>query len=309
MNILFFGTSYVAQHFLIELYKNNHNIFVITVPDKNTYCKTFNVVKNYSQEHRISCIQPELFVESVISKIIKYNIDLGIVVDYSKIIPKEVFDIPHYKIFNIHFSLLPKYRGASPIQAALCNGDYETGVTSFYIDKTLDTGDIIIQKKININFNDNAQTLLLKLIPLGIDVMNITIDSLITNNVNIKPQFGISSFTKRIKKIDGYIKWNQSAIVIYNKFRGLYIWPGLYSIILKGKLYGKRIKFIDMEIIDSISINNDYGIIESVKENKGFIVLCAIGKLLITKIQIEGKRIVSAWSFFQGKQLRVGDKF
>ncbi|MDR0915093.1 MAG: methionyl-tRNA formyltransferase [Endomicrobium sp.] len=309
MNILFFGTSYIAQQFLFELYKNKHNIFVVTLPDK-PYYKNVNLVKSYAESHNIPLLQPELFKQNIISQIIKYNVDIGVVIDYGKLIPKKVFDLPHYKIFNIHFSLLPQYRGAAPIQYSLCNGDYETGVTSFYIDQTIDTGDIIIQKKLDIKYNDNAYTLLKKLIPLGIHVMNQTILELVTKNVINLPQHGIPSFTKRIKKSDGFINWHQSAITIYNKFRGLYIWPGLYSIILKGKLTGKRIKFIDMEIYDYVSINSehDHGTIESIKANKGFIVLCSIGKLLITKIQIEGKPIVSAWNFLQGNQLQIGDK-
>jgi methionyl-tRNA formyltransferase len=307
MNIVFFGTSSIAKQFLIELYKSKHDIFVITVPDK-ICCKTVNSIKRYSQLHNISCLQPESFTSSIISKIIEYNADVGIVIDYSKIIPKEVFEIPQYKIFNIHFSLLPKYRGASPVQASLCNGDYETGVTSFYIDSTVDTGNIIMQKKLDIDPDDTAYTLLIKLIPLGIYVMNQTIDLLVTKSIKGIPQCGTSMLAPRIKKSDGFINWHQSAQTIYNKFRGLWLWPGLYSIVRKGSLYGKRIKFIGMKIYDNVSINNNYGTIESLKKAKGFIVVCAVGKLLITKIQIEGKNIVSAWDFLQGKQLRIGDK-
>lgn len=313
MKILFFGSSSIAKSFLVRLYKKHHKIFIITIPDKNyIYNNEQNLVKIYAQRHNIDFIQPDTFLHKwVFEKINEYKADVGIVINYGKVILRTIFELPKYKTFNIHFSLLPKYRGAAPVQHALCNGENETGITAFYIDQNIDTGNIIMQKKLMITYNDNAKTLMQKLIPLGISVMESIIHELHINHIIIQKtcQKGIVSLAPRIKKSDGLILWNTDAITIYNKFRGFYLWPGVYSKISTGKLHGKQIKFLDMEICDHCSVNHDYGIIESVKKCKGFVVSCKLGKILITKIQLEGKTITDAWSFLQGRQLTLGDKF
>jgi methionyl-tRNA formyltransferase len=273
---------------------------------KPTY---YQSVKIYAIENNISFVQPEKFTDDTINRIKNFAPDIGIVVAYSKIIPKIIFNIPRYRTFNIHFSLLPKYKGAAPVQWALYNGECETGVSSFYISERLDAGDIIIQEKININMKDNAKTLFDKLIPLGIDIMNETIKLEQTALLNSKPQVGHSSFAPILKKNNGLVDWSKDAHNIYNQFRGLYLWPGIYSIIPHGKLSGKMIKFIEIEIFDDTLINKDFGKICSVEKHKGFTISCAVGKILVIKLQLENKRIMSAWDFIQGRQLFINDHF
>jgi methionyl-tRNA formyltransferase len=312
VKILFFGTAFISKTYLEELYKKNHTILVVTVQDKPALRGQklrSPAVKIYSQENSISFIQPERFTYDIIEKIKYFNADVGIVVAYGKLIPKIVFNLPKYKSFNIHFSLLPKYRGAAPVQCALCNGESETGITSFYIEEYLDTGDIIIQEKLNISMNDNAETLFNKLIPLGIDVMNKTLKLFQNGKCAAIPQVGKPSFAPSFKKEIGLINWNKSAVDIYNKFRGLYLWPGIYSVVSHGKFVGKRIKFIGIEVFDNSSVSQDFGVLYSIEKNKGFTVLCAVGKILVTKIQPESKPIMSAWDFIQGGQLSIGDCF
>ncbi|MDR1662821.1 MAG: methionyl-tRNA formyltransferase [Endomicrobium sp.] len=313
MKILFFGTAQVSKIYLEVLHNTNTNeIFVVTIPDKPVLRGqklTPPSVKTYSLENNIKFIQSGNFAPEVIKKLRNFNADVGIVVAYGKIIPEIVFNLPKYKTFNIHFSLLPKYRGAAPVQYALFNGEIETGVTSFYIEKELDTGDILIQKKLFIEKKDNSGTLLNKLIPLGIETMNETLELFRLGKLAGKPQVGEPTFSPSFKKEKGHLDWGKKAVDIYNQFRGLYLWPGIYSVVSKGTLKGKRIKFINIEIFDIDSENKDFGVILFIEKNKGFVVSCLKGKILVSKVQPESRHVMSAWSFIQGGQLVVGDKF
>jgi methionyl-tRNA formyltransferase len=312
VKILFFGTSIVSRCYLDELYKNNHEILVVTKPDRPAFRGQRFIapaVKIYAINNNIDFIQVEEFTTDIIKEIKKFNADVGVVVSYGKLIPRSVFDLPKYKTFNIHFSLLPKLRGSSPIQYALCSGESETGVSSFYVGDDIDSGDIIIQEKLIIDINDTAETLLGKLIPIGIVVMNKTLEFFGNGKYDAIPQIGIPSFAPSLKKESGLIDWNKSASVVYNKFRGLYLWPGVYSIVSFGKLAGKKIKFVEIEIFDNDSLSDDFGIVYSIEKNRGFTVLCAVGKILVVKIKLENKSVMCAWSFIQGGQLSVGDRF
>jgi methionyl-tRNA formyltransferase len=312
VNILFFGSSFIAKEYLKELYKKNHAILVVTVPDKPA-SRGQNlgspVLKVYSQEKKIGFIQPEKFTLDIVEKIKNFNSDIGIVVEYGKLIPKFIFNLPKCRTFNVHFSLLPKYRGAAPVQHALCSGETETGVTSFYIDNDFDAGDVIIQKRIDIDPQDNAKTLLDKLICLGVGVMNETIEGFKSGKFIVTPQIGEPSFAPSFKKEKGVIKWGKSAVEICNQFRGLYVWPGVYSFVSHGKLVGKRIKFVRMELFDENSINESVGVLHSIERRKGFTVSCAIGRILVTRIQLENKPVVSAWDFVQGGLISLGNRF
>lgn len=312
MNILFFGSAFIAKEYLEELCRKSYTILVVTVPDKPiSRGQKFgsSILKAYSQEKNISFIQPEKFTSDIVKKIKNFNSDVGVVVEYGKLIPKLVFNLPKHRTFNIHFSLLPKYRGAAPVQHALCSGETETGVTSFYVDERFDSGDVIIQKRSKISQQDNAKTLFNKLSNLGINVMNETLEYLQSGKFIAMSQIGEPSFAPSFKKDKGLIKWDKSAVEVCNQFRGLYVWPGIYSFISHGKLFGKRIKFIEVELFDRNSINKSFGVLHSIERRKGFTVSCAVGKILVTKIQLENKPIVNAWDFVQGGLISPGNRF
>ncbi|MDR3111627.1 MAG: methionyl-tRNA formyltransferase [Elusimicrobiota bacterium] len=312
MKILFFGTASISRIYLDHLYKSGYEIFVITGTDKRAARGQRLVipeVKVYCQEKNISYIQSESFSPEVVAIIRNLNADIGVVVSYGKLLSEEVFTATKSKVFNIHFSLLPKYRGASPVQYSLINNDKETGVTSFFVEKKLDCGDIIAQEKIAISKDENAKTLFDKLIPLGVSVMDKAIALLQTNGFKAKPQIGEATFAPTIGKKMGLVNWKKSAKEIYNLFKGLYLWPGLYSVFSTGLLSGKRIKFSNIEIADDISKNLNFGQICSFEKNKGFTVTCFCGKILVLEVQPENKRTMSAWDFLQGGNVAIGDKF
>lgn len=312
MKILFFGTADLSKVFLEDLYNKGYQIFCVTMPDKpaNRGQKLMPpAVKVFAEEKKISYIQVSNFMSEDIEKINKFDPDVGLAVSYGKIIPENIYTIPKYNTFNIHFSLLPKYRGAAPVQYALLNGESETGVSSFYLEKTLDTGAILLQEKIPISIEDNSETLFRKLVPLGIEIMNKTLNKFKNGEIEGKGQVGEPSFAPILKKEDGLIDWSLSAKEIYNRIRALYNWPGTFSIVGKGNLQGKRIKIIEALILENSSINEDFGKVFSTEKNKGFIVLCGKGKILVLRVQPENKPKMKAWDFLQSGQLLEGDTF
>lgn len=311
MKILFFGTAFISKAFLENLHKSNHKIFCVTMPDKPAARGqkiTPPEVKVFAKENDIPFIQPEKFTSEIIEQIKSFNADAGIAVAYGRLIPKAVFEIPKYKTFNIHFSLLPKYRGAAPVQYALCAGDKETGVTAFFLEQTLDSGAVIVQEKLKINANDNTETLFAKLIPLGIEVMNKAL-ILLEQGATGTVQKGEVTYAPSLKKEDGKVDWKCSAVEIHNQIRGLSMWPGTFSVIGTGNLEGRRMKFIESEVVETNTVNEDPGKIFKIEKNKGFVVLCGTGKLLFTKIQPENKAVMNAWDFIQSGQLAEGDCF
>jgi methionyl-tRNA formyltransferase len=312
VKVLFFGTASISKFYLEHLYSGGHELFIVTMPDKSALRGQRIVspaVKIFAIEKSIKFIQPLKFAQDVYEAIKNFNADVGVAVSYGQLIPRNIFDLPKYKTFNIHFSLLPKYRGAAPVQHALLNGEPETGVTSFYIEDGLDTGNILMQRSVNIEKKDNAQTLFNRLVPVGVEVMDQTLSLLKSEKIVIMPQTGEPTFAPTFKKKDGLIDWSKSAKQIYGQFRGLYIWPGVYSTFIANCAKSKRVKFLDFEIADEESKNSNYGALVSIKKNVGVIVACAVGKILVTRLQPENKPVMSAWSFVLGRNLKIGETF
>jgi methionyl-tRNA formyltransferase len=310
VKLLFFGTASLSTAFLENLYSAKHDIFCVTMPDKPAsrgQQLSAPATKTFAVNNGIPFIQPEKYDDCVFETLKSFNADAAIAVSYGKLIPERIFLLPKHKTFNIHFSLLPKYRGAAPVQYALLNGESETGVSSFYLEKTLDTGDILIQKKAPIEPSDTAESLFSKLVPLGIDVMNETLFMFQNGLISGKKQEGAPSYAHILKKEDGLIKWEKSAGEILNMFRGLYTWPGTYCVVSTGALAGKRIKILELETLENASLNGDFGRVFAIEKNKGFSVLCAKGKILITKVQPENRPAMTAWDFINGGRLSCGD--
>ena len=261
LRIIFMGTSIFAETILETLVKNRFNVIsVFTKPDakagrKNELVQT--PVKKYAQENNIKVYDPEKLDAQVAQEIKKMKPDMIIVAAYGKIIPKEILDMPGFGCINIHASLLPKFRGASPIQNALMCGEKETGVSIILMDKGIDTGDILLQNKITIKKDQNAQELsadlarlgsemLIKLMPLWIEkkaekVLHVIIEP-------IKQDDTKATLCQLIERSDGKIIWEDEAVNIFNRFRALYPWPGIYCYWEKdGSLV--RIKLLKIGII------------------------------------------------------------
>lgn len=310
MKIIFFGTGSISRYFLEHIESKHTVCAVVTMCDKpvgrSNKLKP-PAVKEYAIEKNIPCIQVDKFNDDIAEQIKNFNADAGVVVSFGKIIPEKVFTAPFYGCFNIHFSLLPKYRGASPVQQSLIDGAKVTGVTAFYIEKGLDTGNILVQESLTVADDDTSETLFNKLNELGVSVQNKALDLLEQGKCEAKVQEGEPTFCKIFTKEDGKIDWNLSAEQIYNLYRGLYLWPGIFCKIQSGKLAGKILKIIECKVSENKSSNVDVGTISSIQKGVGFTVKCKQGSLLILKVQPESKSKMLAADFINGYQLKVND--
>ncbi|MCX7833532.1 MAG: methionyl-tRNA formyltransferase [Ignavibacteria bacterium] len=306
MNIVFMGTPKFAVPSLEILIKNNYNIStVVTQPDRPAgrgLQIQFSEVKKFAILRKLPILQPEdLKSEDFIDTIKKLEPDLIIVVAY-RILPPEVFTIPKKGSFNLHASLLPKYRGAAPINWAIINGETETGVTTFFLEEKVDTGNIILQKKINIDFEDTAGTLHDKLSLLGAETVLETVRLIETGNVKTyKQNDTLATLAPKIYKDDCKINWDKNAIDIYNFIRGLSPTPCSYTY-----FDNKQLKIYSSKVTNRKSIANAGSIII---ENRNLYVNTKDFQLQILELQLEGKRKLSAIDFINGLNKRNNLKF
>ena len=265
--IIFIGTSQFAVPALKSLIENKYNlIYVITRPDKPTP----SPIKQTALEYNIKILQPEK-ISDIASKILDLKPDLIITAAYGQIIPKDILNTPKFNSLNLHPSLLPKYRGPSPIQTAILNNDKTTGITIMLMDEKMDHGPIISQIEIKINDQFNYQTLEKKLSQEAADLLIKTLPQYFQNKIKPKPQKEEkASYTKILTRQDGKINWQQTAQEIERKIRAFYPWPGTWT-----ELNGKRIKILKAKIT-----------------NQGFL------KLEI--VQPAGKKPMTGQEFFKG---------
>ena len=297
MKVIFFGTPEFAIPSLKILYDNGYEIStVVTVPDKEKgrgLKPEPSPVKKFALSLGLKVLEPvNLKDENFINQLKEINPDLGVVVAY-RILPREVYSLPKYGTFNLHASLLPKYRGAAPIQWAIINGEKVTGVTTFFLQDKVDTGNIILQREVPIDDEDNFQTLHDKLSQIGSDLVLETVKLIETGNYELKTQDdSLATLAPKITKEICQINWNQSAIKIHNLIRGLSPVPGAFT-----KLGDKMIKIFRSKFSDENS-ENDPGLIE-IKEDE-ILVNTADKKLSILELQPESRKKMSAKEFLLG---------
>jgi len=300
------GTPEFAQIILSSLIENKYNIIsVYTQGDKKVGRKQIfqeSLVKTLAQTHNIPVFTPEK-LRSEIEIIKNQNPDLIIVAAYGKIIPQEILDIPKYKAINVHPSLLPKYRGASPIQNALLNGDRITGTTIILMNNEVDAGDILGQIEIRIDANENLPDLSEKLAKKSADLLIKTLPNWI--NKQIVPQKQNShetTFCQILKKEDGKINWTDTAEDIFNRFRAFYPWPGIFTF-----WNGQRIKLNKITLEKSKSNPQTFGKIFTI--NESIAVQAKDGIIILEEIQLEGRGFVTAKDFANGHQEFIGSIF
>lgn len=302
MRIVFMGTPDFALTILKKIYEEKHDIVaVITQSDKpkgRGYKIQFSPVKNFALEHNLNLLQPKtLKDENLLNQLKSLNTDFFIVAAYGKIIPENILQIPKYFSINVHASLLPKYRGAAPIQHAIINGETVTGVTIMRMDKGMDTGDIISQKKCNISFEDTYGTLYNKLSLLGSNELTETLNQI--NNIEFKKQdSSLATYAPIITKDFCHIDWSKTSLEILNFVRALKPSPGAYT------LYQNKILKIWSLIDYSVYGNEECGKIIAVNSN-GFAVKTFDGALLITQLQEQGGKNMSFSNYLKGHQIKT----
>ena len=314
LRIVFFGTPDFAVESLDRLVTGGYNIVgVVTMPDKiggrgNKVVQS--AVKLYALEHNLPLFQPEKLKDSTfVEQLRKLNADLQIVIAF-RMMPEIVWAMPPLGTFNLHASLLPKYRGAAPINRAVINGDTETGVTTFFLKQEIDTGDIIQQRRIPIAETDNVGIVHDKLMTMGADMVIETVDAILNDSIKPIPQDelcnkGIEATpAPKIFTETCHINWSQPALNVYNLIRGLSPYPAAWTEIpdASGKMH--HAKIYATEIPDDAPLcriigNSQSGTLST--DGKRLKVLCGDNRWIeITSIQIAGKRRMTTEEFLRG---------
>jgi len=309
MNIVFFSSSQFGLCFLEYLFlKRKDNLFVITGLDKpkGRGLKILaNPIKDFCLKNNLNFFQfGNINSSEAKEKIKSVNPDLFIVIAFGQIFSPELLKIPRIFCINVHASLLPKYRGAAPINWAIIKGEKKTGISIIKMEEKMDAGAIILQKEIEISIDDNALTLEKKLIDLGKPLLIEAIERIENNNFSLIPQSQDNvSFAPKLKKEDGLIDWNKDALSIYNLIRGCFGWPSAFTY-FKGKL----LKIHKAEyLMDKEMKNINPGEILEVSK-KGILVSCGRGYILIKELQIESKRKMTVEEFIRGHKIEAKER-
>lgn len=304
MNIVFMGTPDFAVPALKALAESEkYNISAVyTQPDKPVGRKrvlTPPDVKVCALEYGIEVRQPDtLKGEEAASELAALNPDVVVVIAYGKLLPESILNIPRYGCINIHGSLLPKYRGAAPIQRAVIDGESVTGVTSMLMDKGLDTGDMLISRSVEILPDETAGELFDRLSQLGAEVLFDTLEQLESGTLKrIKQDDSKSNYAAMLSKEECIIDWNLSAAEVHNKVRGMNPWPVAAAV-----YKGKKLKIYKTRICGGS------GEPSCVLSAEPPIIACGSGSVELVEVQLEGKNRMSGSDFFRGQRIANGDK-
>ena len=276
-------------------------VAVVTQPDRPVGRKqilTPPPIKVLAQDNSITVLQPEkLRDQSTVEQIKNLSPELIVVAAYGQIIPKAILEMPKFGAINVHASLLPKYRGASPIQAVIAAGERETGVTIMLMDELLDHGPILSQGSIKIDSDETGGSLFEKLSTLGAELLASTTLEWIAGRIETKEQAHTqATSTKLLKRDSGKIDWHQSAESIERMVRAYNPWPGTWTTWQHGDK-PLRISIVRASGCESRTSNPDGTVF---KTDRGFAVQCGIGALEILELQLEGKRAMNAQDFLKG---------
>lgn len=302
--IVFFGSDKNSAHLLQALIDNSFNIIlIITKSDKKSgrdhSSSIPTIVKTIAKKYNIKTIEKDKLSKDDKKAIKNLNPDIGILLAYGAIIPENIIKAFPHGILNIHPSLLPLYRGPSPIQYTLLNSDKYAGVSLMLLEKGMDSGDIIAQEKILVNSRDNYETLSDKLFLIGEKLLLDNIQKYINKKITTKKQDeDLATFSKMIEKNDGLINWNDSAGKINSQIKAYYLWPNSFT-----KFNNQMLKIKSAEIEN---INSDKNIGEVFTKNKKIAVQCGNGILILQIVQLEGKKETDMNSFVNGYKSFIG---
>lgn len=279
-------------------------VAVFTQPDRpkgRGKIMTPSPVKRLAEKLRIPVFQPlKLRDPVVIEQLQNLSPDLIVVVAYGQILPQSVLDIPRFGCINVHASLLPRYRGAAPINKAVMEGEEETGITTMFMNAGLDTGDMLVKKRVSIGFEETAGELHGRLALLGGEAVTETIELLCRAELSpVAQDDSLSSYAPMLKKEDGRIDWSRSAVRLHNQVRGLDPWPGAFC-----RLHGESLKIY--KTFPQVGEGGRPGEIVAV-DDEGLKVACGEGLLLIRELQLAGKKRLPVAEFVRGYALPVGD--
>ncbi len=307
MRIIFFGTPDFAIPSIEALVNSGEDVAtVITQPDRvkgRGHMLSQPPLKEFATLHGIPVLQPPgLRSAEFFEQISILAPDMVVVVAYGKILPAAILGLPPKGCINLHASILPKYRGAAPIQWAIVRGEKTTGVTTMLMDEGLDTGDTFLTETTEILPEDTTPTLSARLSVMGSRLLLETIDVIKAGSVRPVPQTGEPSYAPIIRKDNGKIDWNRSALDIFNLARGMLPWPGAFGFIRREKVTLIKTKVMRDEAAGAP------GVIEKISRND-LLVATGKGVLSIIEIKPEGRQLMSGAAFAHGRHLEEGMGF
>ncbi len=305
MRIVFMGTPEIAVPSLERLISDGHDVCaVVTQPDRpkgRGKKLAFSPVKEAAMRHELEILQPEKASQpDFLDRLRELNPDLIVVIAFGQILRKEVLDLPKYGCVNVHVSLLPKYRGAAPINWAIINGEEKTGVTTMFMDEGLDTGDIIKTREFSLDDEINAGQLHDIMMEEGADVLSQTVKAIEDGTAErIRQNDYESTYAPMMDRNLGHIDFKKSAVSIHNLVRGTVPWPGAWC----ESPYGK-IKIWKTRIGQG-QTDREPGTIVSVGK-QGIEVACGMGMLLIEEIQMPNKKRMYVSEYIKGNTIEIG---
>ena len=306
MRVIFMGTPDFSVGTLKALIDAGHEVVLaVTQPDKpkgRGGKMQYTPVKEKALEHQIPVFQPKrVRASECIEELRKYQADVIVVIAFGQILPREILEMTPYGCINVHASLLPKYRGAAPIQWAVINGEKISGVTTMQMDEGLDTGDMLLKTEIVLDEKETGDSLHDKLADAGAKLCVRTLKEL--EEGTVKPEAQGDSPTEYARMLDkslGAIDWNQDAVSIERLIRGLNSWPSAYT-----DWDGKVMKLWEAQVIEGQETKEAVGTVVKV-EKDGFFVQTGCGLLKVLALQIPGKKRMEAGAFLRGYTMKEG---
>jgi len=308
MNVIFMGTPDFSVSILDEIIKNGHNVLAVVTQNDKPKGRggeiSFPPVKEKALEYGIKVLQPEKIKKNqeFLEELKSMNPDMIVVAAYGKILPEEVLKLSKYGCVNVHASILPKYRGAAPIQWSIIDGEEYTGVTTMMMDVGIDTGDILDIKKVKIEEDETGGSLFDKLSIEGSKLIIETMKKFEDGTIKrIKQDESLSTYAKIFTKETGRIDFNNTAVSIERLIRGLNPWPSAFT-----SFRGKTLKIWKAYVKEDVEISGKVGEIREV--GKDYIgIATRDGLLCITELQLEGKKRMDTKSFLQGVKVEVSE--
>ena len=307
MKIAFFWTPDFAKNILSDLYNNFKNIeikLVVSQPDKPVWRKKEILqtpTAQFATSNNIELLQPETFKNNkeFLDKLKSKDLDFIVVVAYWKIIPQTILDIPKYGCINIHWSILPNYRWASPVQESLKNWDKKTWITIMYMSDKMDEWDILQIKEVEIDIKDKSQDIFKKFENIWAWLLVDTLTKVVNQDITpIKQNEKLATYCKKIEKTDWQIDFkNNSSTEIYNKFRSYSPWPWIFTY-----YFGKKLDitdcFFDESIVEFDKDFSPWDVVElEFNSKKNIAILCKTWVLIINKVKLEWKKEISIFDF------------
>jgi methionyl-tRNA formyltransferase len=301
MRIVFIGTGEIGVPTLRTLLNSEHEVVaVVTQPDKRVGREQRiepPPIKKEIAKTRIPILQPARIKDQQATEEIRdFAPEIVVVVAYGQILPRDVLEIPRLACLNLHASLLPRWRGAAPIQAAIAAGDCETGITAMYMDEGLDTGDILLQRRVEILPNDTGGSLHDRLAQIAPEALLESLRLVAAGNApRIAQDNARATYAPKLKREHGMIDWSESAEAIERKIRAYNPWPGAFM-----KVDHQNLKVFSASVVD---INGQPG--EVLRSDKDLVVATGKGALSLAEVQLEGKRRMSAAEFLRGHRALI----